>query len=252
MNFRDHFSGVAAGYSRYRPHYPEALFDWLAAEAPAAGRAWDCATGSGQAAAGLATRFRRVEATDASERQIRSAPPIAGVRYRVAPAAASGLPSGSVDLVTVAQALHWFDTDAFFAEAARVLRRDGLFAAWCYRLCRVEAAVDELILDFYRGVLGPYWPPERRHIDAGYATIPLPWPSLQTPAFRMEAEWTAADMLGYLSTWSAVQRCREATGDDPLPALAAALRECWGPGSRRVVWPLTVLACRPADAGGDA
>ncbi|MEJ2601867.1 MAG: class I SAM-dependent methyltransferase [Gammaproteobacteria bacterium] len=244
MTFRDHFSGVSEGYSRYRPRYPESLFVWLAAEAPARGLAWDCATGSGQAAAGLARHFRQVEATDASARQIESAPQMPGVRYRVAPADASGLGPGSADLVTVAQALHWFDTEDFHAELARVLRADGLFAAWCYQLCRVEPSVDDLILALYRDVLGPYWPAERRHIESGYETLRSPWPRLQTPSFRMEAAWEAADMLGYLATWSAVQRCRRATGEDPLSALVAPLRRCWGPGRRQVVWPLSMLACR--------
>jgi SAM-dependent methyltransferase len=244
VSFRDHFSGVSGDYSRYRPRYPEALFDWLAGAAPGVDLAWDCATGSGQAAAALAGRFRRVEATDASEEQIHRAPALPGVRFRVAPAEDSGLPEASADLVAVAQALHWFDAERFFAEAGRVLVDGGVLAAWCYELCTVTPAVDALVLELYEGPLGPWWPPERRHIEAGYGTIPLPWPELETPEFRMEAHWEAGHMLGYLSTWSALSRCREATGGDPLAEIAGRLRELWGPSPRRVCWPLRLRACR--------
>lgn len=247
MSFRDHFSAASADYSRYRPRYPDALFDWLAAEAPRTELAWDCATGSGQAAAGLAGRFRRVEATDASAEQISKARPLPGVDFRVATAEDSGLPDASVDLVTVAQALHWFDTRRFFAEAGRVLAEDGLLAVWCYQLCSVDPAVDALVLELYEGPLGPWWPPERRHIEAGYATIALPWPALETPEFHMQAHWEAEHMLGYLSTWSARNRCREATGTDPLAAIADRLRSLWGPAPRRVRWPLALRACRPRE-----
>lgn len=247
MTFRDHFSDVSGDYSRYRPGYPDALFDWLAAAAPADGLAWDCATGSGQAAVGLAARFRRVEATDASGEQIRkalAARAAPGVHFRVAPAEDSGLGEASADLVTVAQALHWFDTGRFFTEAGRVLRDDGLLAVWCYELCTVEPDIDALVLELYRDALGPWWPRERRHIEAGYATIALPWPALETPEFHMQADWEAGQMLGYLATWSALTRCREATGTDPLAAIAARLEALWGPAPRRVRWPLTLRACR--------
>ncbi|WP_405243055.1 class I SAM-dependent methyltransferase [Lentisalinibacter salinarum] len=249
MSFRDHFSGVSGDYSRYRPRYPQALFDWLAATAPGRGVAWDCATGSGQAAEGLAPLFRRVEATDASEAQIRRAPALPGVRFRVATAEDSGMAEAAADLITVAQALHWFDRDRFFTEAGRVLADDGLLAAWCYELCTVDPDIDALVLEFYRGPLGPWWPPERRHIDAGYGTIGMPWPELETPEFHMEAEWEAGQMLGYLSTWSALARCRKAAGIDPLADIAGRLEALWGPGPRRVRWPLAVRACRRPPRG---
>jgi len=144
----------------------------------------------------------------------------------------------------VAQALHWFDTDRFYAEAARVLADGGLLAAWCYELCTVDPAIDALILELYRGPLGPWWPPERRHIEAGYGTIGMPWPELETPDCHMEAEWEPAQMLGYLSTWSALTRCREATGTDPLADIAGRLETLWGPAPRPVRWPLALRACR--------
>ena len=143
--FKDHFSGHARHYAAHRPGYPAELFDFLAAECRARDLAWDCATGNGQAARSLASRFRRVVATDASAEQIASAEPAEGVDFYVAPAEASALPAGSVDLVTVAQALHWFNIERFFEEADRVLKPGGLLACWSYHHCRVEPAIDELI-----------------------------------------------------------------------------------------------------------
>ncbi len=244
MTFKDHFSGQAGDYARYRPSYPEDLFDWLAGLAPTRVLAWDCATGNGQAAVGLARHFRRVEATDASAAQIAGAEPAPGVHYRVAPAEQSGLAEGSAGVVTVAQALHWFDFGRFHDEAARVLADGGVLAAWTYGLCRVSDAVDALVVELYRDHLGDYWPPERAHIEAGYATIPFPWPRLAAPEFSMRVEWHAGQMLGYLSTWSAVVRCREQTGEDPLRTIAARLEVAWGEDARVVVWPLTILAGR--------
>ncbi|MEO0997666.1 MAG: class I SAM-dependent methyltransferase [Pseudomonadota bacterium] len=252
MTFKDHFSRHAADYARYRPSYPDTLFQRLAELAPARALAWDCATGNGQAAAGLARHFERVIATDASAEQIASAPALDGVEFRVAPAEASGLATASADLVTVGQSLHWFDVDAFYAEAARVLKPDGVLAVWCYALCRVTSAVDAVVARLYDDIVGPFWPPERRLLEAGYADLGFPEPRLYLPAVAMERVWHAADMLGYLATWSAVRRFQEANGDDPLEQIRAALAEAWGPGARRVTWPLTLLAWRVTDPGAQS
>lgn len=240
MGFKDHFSGGAASYARFRPVYPPALFEWLAGLVPARDVAWDCATGNGQAAVGLAAHFGRVIATDASERQIAHARPDPRIEYRVALAEASGLPDRSVALVTVAQALHWLDRPRFYAEARRVLRPGGVLAVWCYNLLAVDAAVDEVVTRFYRETVGPWWTPDRALVDQGYRTIEFPFAELPAPAFAMAAEWTLADLEGYLRTWSAVQRYRAERGEDPVAALRGELGAAWGrPESPRAVrWPL--------------
>lgn len=246
-SFPDHFSGVAGAYAEFRPRYPDALFDWLADLAPGRALAWDCATGSGQAAVALAPWFERVVATDASAEQIAAATPHPRVEYRVAPAEASGLAAGSVDLVTVAQALHWFDRPAFYREAARVLRPDGVLAVWTYGHPHLDdPGSDGVFQEFYSGTVGPYWPPERALVDAGYRTIEFPVPEIESPTFEMETRWSLAALLGYVGTWSATTRFRDARGLDPVPGLARDLASRWGDPEepRRIRWPVAVRAGR--------
>lgn len=243
-HFRDHFAHAAPAYAAFRPGYPPALFAALAERAPARRLAWDCATGSGQAALGLAEYFEAVVATDASAAQLTAALPHPRVRYREAPADASGLAAESVDLVTEAQALHWLDRAAFFREARRVLTPRGVVAAWCYGLMEIEPAIDELVRAFYTHTVGPYWPPERALVEAGYRTIEFPFVEFSLPAMRIEAELTLAELGGYVGTWSAVLRHRGATGHDAVAGLVEALRPCWGTPERRrgVRWPLAIRA----------
>jgi len=244
--FKDHFSGHAASYAQARPLYPRALFEWLAREAPANELAWDAGCGNGQAAVALARDFAAVHATDPSATQIDAATPHPRVRYGVEAAEQCTLAAGSADLVTVAQALHWFDFGRHFAEVMRVLRPDGVYAAWSYGLMRIDPAIDAVLAHFEHTVVGPYWPRERRHVDAGYRDIPFPLAPLAAPAFAMHHDWRLPQVLGYLETWSAVQRYRAARGTDPMPGLAAALAPAWGDPLqlRRVEWPLVVLAGR--------
>jgi SAM-dependent methyltransferase len=156
MSFKDHFSRQASGYAKFRPGYPEELFAYLAKVAPSRQLAWDCGTGNGQAAIGLASVFDRVIATDASEKQIANAQPHERVEYRVAPAENSGIESGTVDLLMVAQALHWFNLDRFYAEARRALKPSGVFAASAYKLLGIEPAIDEIVNRYYNEVVGPF------------------------------------------------------------------------------------------------
>ena len=242
-SFKDHFSLQSAGYARHRPYYPDDLFAYLAGLTDRR-LAWDCATGNGQAAIALARHFERVVATDASKAQIDAAIAHPAVTYRVATAEASGLGDDTVDLVAVGQALHWFATAQFFAEASRVLVAGGVLAAWCYELCTVSPACDSVVERLYTGIVGPFWPPERRLIEARYAGIEFPGLALSPPAFEMSAQWTADDMLGYLRTWSACQRYRQAHDKDPVERIEKALRRAWGSASRTVRWPLTVRVAR--------
>ncbi len=239
MTFKDHFSKQAAGYAKFRPRYPQKLFDYLRSIAPSRQLAWDCGTGNGQAAVGLASLFDRVIATDASEKQIANAQSHKIVEYRVAPAENSGIESKTLDLIMVAQALHWFDLDRFYAEARRVLKSDGVLAASAYNLLHVEPAIDEVVNRYYYEVVGPFWPAERKLVEQ-FADLPFPFHKVDAPKFEMTAQWNLDHLLGYLQTWSSTQRFIAANKRDPLEAIADDLRAAWGdPGQmRKVVWPL--------------
>lgn len=228
MSFKDHFSDHASEYATARPGYPPALFTYLAALPARRGLAWDCGTGNGQAAGQLAEHFVRVIATDASAEQLAHAPPHPRVEYRRAPAEASGLEAGSVDLVTAAQALHWFDFERFYAEVRRVLAAGGALAVWTYKLLSVTPEVDRILVPFATGTVGPCWPPERRYVDEEYRTLPFPFAEEPAPRFTQVERWDLGRLLGYVATWSAVKRYAKRHGEDPLPALARGLAEAWG------------------------
>lgn len=251
MSFADHFSSVSAAYAAFRPRYPDTLFDFLAQAAPARDAAWDAGTGSGQAAVGLARHFTRVQATDASSSQIEHATPDPRISYRVSPAEASGLDERSVDLVTVAQALHWFDRPRFWEEARRVLRPDGVIAVWTYILIEIEPRIDALVRRFYHDVVGPFWPPERRITEERYQTIEFPFAEFVAPNFVIEQPVTVDDVAGYIRTWSATRRFVQQHGDDPVDGLVAELTQVWGGGgapqqSRLARWPVAMRIGRVA------
>ena len=244
--FKDLFSRGAAEYALHRPRYPPRLFAELAARAPGTEVAWDCATGNGQAAIGLADHFRLVVATDASAAQIASAVAHPRVTYRVAHADASGLDSSSVDIVTAAQAIHWFDRDAFFREAERVVVPHGVIAVWCYGLLEIDDPIDRLVRRFYTTTVGPYWPPERRLVDDGYRSIEFPFDEFELPPLAIEQQLTLAQLGGYLRTWSATRAYVEDRGEDPVEPLLHEILPVWGVPNeaRTVLFPLSVRAGR--------
>ncbi len=239
-SFKDHFSGHSSTYAEYRPTYPNALFSFLADCCARRRLAWDCATGNGQAARALTPFFAKVIASDASEAQIEVAESDPGVEYWVATAESSGLDDHSIDLITVAQALHWFDIPGFFDEAHRVLTPGGVLAVWSYERCLVDPECDELINELYADIVGPYWLPERELVDDGYRSIELPMPAISSPAFKMTSNWSIDEMLGYLLTWSASQRYLKDRGSSPLLHIDDRLRAIWGHGRREVAWPLNL------------
>ena len=241
VTFKDHFSKQAAGYATFRPRYPQKLFDYLGSIAPGRELAWDCGTGNGQAAVGLASVFHRVIATDASEKQIANAQSHQTIEYRVAPAENSGIASETIDLIMVAQALHWFDLDRFYAEVRRVLKNNGVFAASAYNLLHVEPDIDEVVNRYYYEVVGPFWPPERRLVEQ-FGDLPFPFQESDPPKFEMTAHWNLDHLIGYLQTWSSTQRFIAAKASDPLEQIRKDLSAAWGDANqtRRVVWPLTL------------
>jgi ubiquinone/menaquinone biosynthesis C-methylase UbiE len=237
---KDHFSGHADRYEAFRPTYPDALFAYLSSLGTLRELAWDCATGNGQAAVALAPYFTTIIATDASQKQIDHARPCANVQYRVAPADGVPLADASVDLVTVAQALHWFDLPRFYDEVRRVARPGGLIAVWCYQLHTITPEVDAIVERYYADIVGADWPPERRLVEEGYRTLAFPFDEVAPPPFQMVHRWPLDQILGYLGSWSATQRYQKRTGADPLDLIRGELALAWGDpeNTRDVTWPL--------------
>jgi SAM-dependent methyltransferase len=240
------FSPLAREYARSRPTYPPALFDDLASRLDRRRLAWDCATGNGQAAVGLTRHFERVIATDISPEQIRYAAPHPRIEYRVATAEQSGLEDGSVDLLTVAAAVHWFDPQRFEGEVRRVVRRGGVLAAWTYHVGRVEPPFDGVFARFYRDVLAPYFAAGARSVDDLYETLSLPGEPLDTPSFVMSADWDLDRMRGFIASWSGTRRYLEERREDPAERIGPELERLWGPSEtvRTVRWPLFLRVSR--------
>ncbi len=242
--FKDHFSAVAGDYAAARPQYPQSLFDWIASVAPASGFCWEAGCGSGQATRDLAMRFERVHATDPSAAQIAQAPTIGNVAFAVEPGERCSLPDASTDAVCVAQALHWFDRDAFFAEAARVLKPGGVLVAWGYQDIVVPPAL-EAANAALQDAIRAYWPPERADVDAAYADYGWPFPRIDAPLFELDADWSLQRLLGYFASYSASKRHREATGRDIVADSITSFEQAWGDApTQRLRWPLFVHAFR--------
>jgi SAM-dependent methyltransferase len=238
--FEDHFSKQARDYARYRPQYPDELFGYLASIAPARRLAWDCGTGNGQAALGLVRHFEHVVATDASADQVGQAVPHERIDFRVERAEAVGLESGSVDLVTVATAVHWFDLPRFYAEARRVATSGGVLAVWTYFQFEIAPAIDPIMTRYHAQVLGDYWPKGFHHVVDRYRTLPFPFDEIPPPELEVRSLWTLRELSGFLNSWSATQRYLEQRGDHPLRAIWPALSEAWGDPDqpRPIRWPL--------------
>ena len=230
---KDNFSSQAGAYARFRPQYPPELIAELVALAPARQAAWDCATGNGQVAYALAEHFEQVLATDISAKQLALAKTHPRIQYREEPAENCSASDHSFDLIVVAQAIHWFDFERFYAEVRRVLRPGGVLALVGYRMFRTEnSALDAAIDHFYEHITGPYWDPERRYIDEEYRTIPFPFERIDLPEFALECRWTFEELIGYLSSWSAVQHYLRDTGENPIDLIEQDLRRAWGVGER--------------------
>jgi SAM-dependent methyltransferase len=244
--FKDHFSCHASGYAAYRPTYPLELVDYLASLCPGTNLALDCGCGTGQMAVLLADRFEQVVATDASAQQIENAEPHERVVYRVAPAERSGLADVSVDLVVAAQAAHWFDRPAFYAEARRVGRRGGVVALVTYGVMRADETINPVIHDFYTNIIRPYWPPERRYVEEGYRSFDFPFEEVQAPPLAIRVSWTLDGLIGYVDTWSAVRGAERALGRSPVEDFGRDLGAIWGnPAAQRgVLFPLSLRVGR--------
>lgn len=242
--FKDHFSRTSVSYARHRPGYPEPLFKYLSSVCKEHKLAWDCATGSGQSAVQLTKYFNRVVATDASESQISNALRQQGIKYSVAAAEDSTLTTASVDLITVAQALHWFDLPGFTVEVDRTLKKEGILSVWSYNLLTIRPDIDEQINHLYGTVLYDYWPAERTLVEGEYKHIDFPFTELKVPIFQMTLDWTLVQLVAYLSTWPAVNAYILEKESDPVEIIYTELLKLWGsPETRRhIQWPLSIRA----------
>jgi ubiquinone/menaquinone biosynthesis C-methylase UbiE len=240
----DRFSAQADLYARYRIDYPTALYDWLLPQVPGRARAWDCATGNGQVAAVLAEHFIQVEATDISAAQLAQAASRPNITYQQASAEHTPFADASFELVTVAQAVHWFDMAAFNAEVCRVLQPGGVVAEWGYGLLRISPELDPLVQHFHNDTMRPYWDDNRWHITDEYARLPFPFAEVQTARFEVRRQWSAEWFLNYLRTWSSVVKYQQLHGQDPVLLLADKVTRLWGAGEREVVFLVFARAGR--------
>ena len=240
--FKDHFSHSAASYAAHRPTYPPELVSFLATISPRNEYAWDCGCGSGQLSTLLAQRFHQIYATDASARQIEKAMPHPQVQYACAPAEASGLGGGVADLIVAAQAAHWFDLPAFYQEVHRVGRPGSIIALVSYGVVKVDKQLDPIIARFYWDVIGPYWPPERKHVENGYRSLDFPFREITAPDLAISVSWKLADFIGYVDTWSAVGAMERAIGREPRERFSEEMTAAWLPaeGKHTIRWPLSL------------
>jgi len=240
--FKDYFSDDSEKYNNFRPKYPKQLFLFLSSISQEDQLAWDCATGSGQSAIELADYFSTIIATDASSTQIKNAEKKSGINYFISTAEDCAIKSNSVDLITVAQAFHWFNHDAYIKEVNRVLKVDGLITIWTYNLVKIQSDIDDIIYHLYNTTLRDFWPKERAMVENNYQDIQLPFVEINAPKFIMSADWNMFQLLGYLETWSAVNEYQKQHGINPIEKIQEKILEIWGNPENifSVKWPLTI------------
>lgn len=252
---KDLFSAQSKEYASSRPTYPRALFEFIVGLVDEKNLAWDCATGNGQAALVLTDYFKQVIASDISARQLENARQESNIKYQIFRAEDTPLKDNSIDLITIAQALHWFDLDRFYREARRVLRKrkhsktgegGGIIAAWAYGLHTISPGVDKVTHQLYEDILGDkYWPPERKYVEDRYETIPFPFDQIPAPEFQIQLSWNLSELVNYYRSWSSVQKFIEKNKYDPVSEVSSSLEYGWGGKNnvnekRKVVWPLYV------------
>jgi hypothetical protein len=239
MERKDYFSGHSKLYANFRPVYPAELYQFIYKYLNRHETAWDCATGNGQVARELAKHFEQVYATDISVKQIEHAYKADNIYYSVCPAEETAFHNYQFDLITVAQALHWFNVDDFYKEVRRVGKENALIAVWGYELCRIDENTDKLFLDFYHNIVGPHWDNARKLVENEYRDIPFPFEIIESPRFFIEADWSLENFLGYLTTWSATQKYIKEKGRNPVEDLASKLTLNWNSAeTRKVTFPV--------------
>jgi len=233
---KDNFSTQAQQYSQFRPTYPDELFHFVLSLAPAKTAAWDCGTGNGQVAVKLADYFQMVYGTDISQSQLNNAVAKSNIIYKTETAENTAFADNQFDLITVAQAIHWFDFSKFYREVTRTARHNGILAIMGYALLKIDAGLDPVINYLYTDILGGYWDKERRYIDEQYQTIPFPFTEISSPEFTNQYQWTLAHLIGYLNTWSAVQHYIKQKQSNPVALIQTDLEQAWGPEQSKTIY----------------
>lgn len=235
---KDNFSKQAVIYAKYRPDYPEELFDFIIAHVTSREAAWDCATGNGQSAKQLARHFNKVVGTDISQKQLDNAYKADNIFYSVQPAEQTSFTDHQFDLITVSQALHWFQFEKFYDEVKRVGKPGSWLAVWMYALLRISTEIDKIIDNYHFQTLDKYWDDERRYVDDNYTTLPFPFKEIKTPSFAIEYHWTLDDLEGYINTWSALQKFITANQYSPVQELINTIRPYWKAEKMKVIFPV--------------
>ncbi len=236
---KDNFSKQASAYARYRPGYPPELFDYILGFVKEKDAAWDCGTGNGQSAKMLSGHFEKIFATDISQKQIDNAWQAPNIFYSIADEAQSGLSDESVSLVTVAQAIHWFNFEKFYAEVDRVAKPGAIIAVWTYTRRKISEEIDAIISDYHFNMLGDYWDAERKYVDDEYVNIPFPFKEIKTPEFNIELSWSLEDLEGYLNTWSALQKFIAARSYNPVNDIIQKIKPYWDDKiERKIIFPI--------------
>jgi ubiquinone/menaquinone biosynthesis C-methylase UbiE len=238
MATKDNFSKQALAYAKFRPNYPDAMVAYIVSFVKSKQAALDVATGNGQVAQKLSAFFETVYATDISEEQLEKAPLSSNIIYKKEAAEQTGFADRQFDLITVAQAIHWFRFDDFYKEVHRILKPDGIFAVMGYGLFSTNPDTDQLLMEYYHNIVGPYWDAERKYIDQKYETIPFPFDEIQTQKFSNQFVWTFEQLVGYLETWSATQHYKNTNGADPIDLIRDDLKFSWENNDKKVTFPM--------------
>lgn len=245
--FKDNFSKQAEVYVKFRPSYPSELFGFLKGLTVEHELAWDCGTGNGQSAIQLAQFFDRIYATDPSQEQIKNAIPDVRIEYKVENAEyPSSIYDKSVDLITVAQAVHWFDFGAFNSQVRRVLKPGGVIAVWAYGIPTINDEIDIIVKNFHDNIVGEFWVPENKLIDKEYSTIPFPYEEIEAPEFFIRKQVTFSEALGHFRSWSATQKYIDKYAENPINSLSQKLEVYWGESQiqKEMVWKLILKVGR--------
>lgn len=235
---KDYFSTQSQAYAAFRPTYPEELYQFIFQHVKIKNNAWDCATGNGQVAVQLAEHFNNVQATDISQKQLDHAIKKDNISYSVCRAEKTEFKDHQFDLITVAQALHWFDRDMFYKEVRRVAKPGGILAVWGYSMLSIDPAIDKVILEYYNHTVGPFWDSARRLVEDEYRSLEFPFEGISSPEFNIKVQWSLDQLAGYLSSWSATQKFIVERGYDPLEPFIKGLQKLWNQEKKQVIFPV--------------